>query len=220
MYTQLLSGVSDFFAVDRFQTIYVRQERDGWFRITRDREWLPIRGLPNELVFAHFDPGSGDALFGTSQGIFAVNANGDARKLSGDAVPSHVIRAFASTSNSIIAGGNDGLFEVWPDSFTATPVENGGVEAIGSIHGIIKVGFGDLDIIEASNGTYAFEAGKLSRIRDLAAASGASYPFVFPHLRRVLVKKGFEGGPLLLELARYDDQAQCTKPITKMPYPE
>lgn len=217
IYTRLLSAASDFFAVGRFQTIYVRQQRSGWFRITRDRELLPIRGLPDELVFAHFDPGSGDVLFGMSQGIFAVNANGDARKLSGDAVPSHVIRAFANTSNSIIAGGNDGLFEVQPDSFTATPVGNGGVEAIGSIHGIVEVGFGDLDIIEASNGTYAFEAGKLSRIRDLAAVSGASRPFVFPHLRRVLVKKRFEVGPLLSELARYDDQAQCTKPITKMP---
>jgi hypothetical protein len=61
-YSRLLVGASDFFAVDRLQTIYVRRQHDGWFRITRNREWLPVRGLPNELVLTEFDPGSGNVL--------------------------------------------------------------------------------------------------------------------------------------------------------------
>jgi hypothetical protein len=214
-YTQVLLGASDFFAIDRYQTIYVRHQRDGWFRITRDRQWLPVRGLPNEPALEHFDPGAGEVLFGMLRGIFAVSVDGEAREIAGDSGPKRRIRAFAKSGGSIIAGGDEGLFEIGADLSSVTPVANGSIEMIGSVRDIVEVGFGDFSIVETSNGTYAFENGSFRRIRDLSAASRASDPFVFPRLRRVLVTKRFEAGPLLFELARYDGEGQCTRPIAE-----
>ena len=163
-YSRLLVGASDFFAVDRLQTIYVRRQHDGWFRITRDREWLPVRGLPNELVLARFDPGDGDVLFGTGHGMYAIGAAGEARKIEGERAPKQAIRAFASSGTSIIAGGDEGLFEIQNDLSDIRPVAHSSAESIGSIGDIFDVSFAGFVIIEASNGTYAYENGTLKRI--------------------------------------------------------
>jgi hypothetical protein len=209
-YSRILFDVDDFFAIDRFKTAYVRLQHGGWFRITPDREWLPVRGLPNELVLAHFDSGSGEALFGTRHGIFAVNGDGDARRLDGAGYPSQIVRAFTSSGSSIIAGGNEGLFEIRKDLSDSAPVANGSVASIGAVADIFDSGFAGFDIVAASNGTYAFENGSLKRIRDLSAAGRASEPWIFPGLRRILVTKSAESQSLLFEFGRYAGGGQCT----------
>jgi len=66
--------------IDRFRTIYVR--RNGWFRITQDRELLPVHGLPQHaLLNASLDPGSGSVLLATSAGLFAMDQDGSASRL-------------------------------------------------------------------------------------------------------------------------------------------
>jgi hypothetical protein len=130
---RVLFGVSDWFAVDRFQTIYARQRKGGWFRLTKDRQWLPVHGLPNDLVMARLDPGQREILPGLSSGIYAVDANGQARKLDGQGAPSHIIRTLAGTASGIPAGGDDGLFEISKDVSRIVPVDRGSVGSIGSV---------------------------------------------------------------------------------------
>lgn len=213
VYTRTLFGAEDFFALDRFKTVYVRRQRDGWFRITSDRKWLPVHGLPNTLILAYADPGNGEVLFGTGHGIFALNADGDARRLEGPGYPSQ-IRAFADTGDSILAGGSEGLFEVRKDLSSAILVENGSAASIGAIADIFDVGFAGFDIVKASYGTYAFENGHLERIQELSAAGRASDPSIFPSLRRALVTKIDEPKSLIFELGRYERHGQCTASIT------
>jgi hypothetical protein len=208
LYSKVLFGVSDFFAIDRFQTIYARQQHSGWFRLTRDRQWLPVHGLPNELALVHFDPGQGEILFGLADGIYAVDANGEARKLSDSS--SGVIDAIAGAKDVILAGGNHGLFEISKDLSRFVPVANGSDDAIGSVSDILDVEFAGIDVIEASRGTYSFEGGKLRRIRDLSAAVDAQRLTVYPRLRRVLATKHFVSGPLIFELGRVDERGDCS----------
>lgn len=212
-YSRMFFHASDFFAIDRFKTIFVRQQPGRWFRLTKDREWLSVPDLPDELVLTHFDPGQGDVLFGMGSGIYAVGLNGAARKIEGPGAPSHVIRTFARAGNSVIAGGDEGLFELSGDLSGAIPIANGSAATIGSVSEIVAVEFAGIDIIKATDGTYAFENGKLTRVRDLSAAGRAENLTAFPHLRRVLAMKPFESGPLLFELGRNDQSGQCTRPM-------
>jgi hypothetical protein len=206
----------NFFSVPRYQTIYLW--KNEWFRITSDRRWLPVTGLPPELaVLAVYDPGAGDALFGTTAGIFAVSLNGVARQLAGEAAPRRAIRTFSLTGNAryLFAGGDEGLFEIQTDSMVVHPMENGTGEDIGSVQGIIDVSFAGISIVEASNGTFALEGGQLHSIRDLSAASATTNISVFHQMKRVMVKKRVGDGPLLYEIARRNSQNVCASPIAR-----
>jgi hypothetical protein len=212
-YTRLLSGASDLQTLDRLRTVYVRQGRAGWFRITKDRKWSPVKGLPNELMLTTFDPGQGEMLLGMADGVYAINADGQARKLEGVGVSRGVIRAIARSGKEIIAGGNEGLFQIANDLSTISPIPNASIESIGSVDAIRDVGFAGFDIVEASNGTYAFEGGKLTRIAALASSARYDHLGIFPQLKRVLVARRVASGPMIFELARKDTHGECAAGI-------
>jgi hypothetical protein len=211
-YSDVLFGVSDVFAVSRIEIVYVRSQQAGWFRLTKQREWLPISGLPNQLALAHFDPGQGEVLFGLSTGVYAVDADGGARKVDGPSSPQDIIRTFADVGHVILAGGNEGLFEIAKDLSRVVPVANGSAETIGSVAEIINVGFAGFDIVQASNGTFAFENGELKRIPGASVANGFVNYKVFEGARRVFAMKGGDGPPLF-ELGRNDQNGRCLKAI-------
>jgi hypothetical protein len=204
-------GVRDFFSVPRFRTIFAWKR--GWFRISPDRKWLPLSGLPEHArVVATFDPGAGEVLFGTKMGVFAVDEAGRARPLAGGFAPRRTIRAFAreARGGATLAGGDEGLFRIARDELSALPLENGTAETIGSVTRIVALGDSEVAIVEASNGTYALENGRISLIRDLVTAGAYSRVSTFPRVPRILVKKEGDAGPVLHELARRDGHGACS----------
>ncbi len=208
-------GAKTFFAVGRFQTIYAWM--DGWFRITSERHWQPMAGLPREaFVLTTFESETGDVLFGTDLGIFAITPQGQARKLDdSNHGPRRSIRTFAEVTGrqKILAGGDEGLFVVQSNSFNVEPLTNGSDDLMGSVRRIVASEFANLSIIETSNGSYSFDGTNLKVIEDLSPASGVSSVAVFPTLRRMLVKKSSENGPLVYELNERDAANNCRKPI-------
>jgi hypothetical protein len=209
-------GAKTFFAISRFQTIYAWM--DGWFRITPERRWQPVVGLPREaFVLTTFESETGDVLFGTDLGIFEVTQQGQARRL-GDSIhgPRRSIRTFAEVPGGqrILAGGDEGLFVVPTDFNNLEPLADGSDDVIGSVRRIVTSKFTNLSIIQTSTGSYSFDGTNLKVLEDLTAASGVSSVAVFPALRRMFVTKSQENGPLLYELNERDAANNCGMPIT------
>jgi len=208
-----LFSALDAFAIDRFRTVYLW--RDGWFRITQDRQWLPVHGLPRDaFVNASLDPGSGSVLFATSKGLFAVDQDGNARRL-GEGSPAALANfrslARASKEGAIIAGGTEGLFRIDLDSYELQPVPNGSKDIIGAVLQITETKFANFDFVKASNGTYAFTESGLQVIPALSAASNASQVFVFEQLHRMLVTKQADNLPVLYDVGRRDAAGTCER---------
>jgi hypothetical protein len=209
-------GGRTFFAIPRFQTIYARN--NGWFMITPDRRWQPVVGLPREaFVLTTFEPEAGDVLFGTDVGIFAVTQQGQARRLDDVHGPRRSIRAFsvAPGNESILAGGDEGLFVVQKETLKMEPPANGSDEVIGSVRRIIASKFANLTIIETSFGNYSFDGTTIKVIEDLNPASGVSGVAAFPQLRRMFAKRHRGDGPLLFELNERDAANKCNLPIAR-----
>jgi hypothetical protein len=207
-------GTRTFFAVARFRTIYVL--RNGWHRITPERRWLPIDGLDDSVnVLAVLDPGSGEVLFATSAGVFAVNAEGQARRLTNEAAPRRSIRTLAAgvTPGFVLAGGDEGLFEISIKDMEIHAVPNGTDDTIGSVRRITSAPYAKLAIVEASNGTYALDKGSLYLIRELSAADTAGGVKAFDTARRVLAKASRQDGTLLFELSRRDAVGACASSL-------
>jgi hypothetical protein len=206
-----LFGAHDPFAIDRFRTIYLW--RDGWFRITPDRQWSPVHGLPRDaFVNANLDAGSGSVLLATSKGIFAVDQDGNARSL-GESGPAATANfrslAQAPEEGVILAGGTEGLFRINLNSYELQPVPNGSKDIIGAVLEITVSKFADFDIVKASNGTYAFTKSGLQVIPALSAASNASRVFVFEQLHRMLVTKRGDDLPVLYDVDRRGTAGDC-----------
>jgi hypothetical protein len=119
----------------------------------------------------------------------------------------------ARTASGILAGGDDGLFEISADLSHIVPAAHGSVDSIGSVHDILDVGFAGIAIVQSADGTYAFEDGGLMRVPDLSAAAHAETPVVLPSIRRVLATKRLASGPLLFEFGRRDQAGRCRDPI-------
>ncbi len=96
-------------------------------------------------------------------------------------------------------------------------VANGDAEHIGDVLAIAHVDFAGFDIVTATSGTFAYQAGRLTRISDLSPAQGLSKPVVLPNLRRVLLKKHYVSGPLLFELARRSSRGECSVSLADSP---
>jgi hypothetical protein len=202
------------FAIERFRSVYARGS--GWIRITDDRRWHRINGLPREAVtWSTLDPGSDKVLLLTDQGLFVINEDGWTSKIRG--AKSFVFTTIGREigSGAILAGGDGGLFRVNLDSSELTAVANATNEYIGTVRRIVDVPFANVNVVEASNGTYALQDGKLSIIRDLAAAAQLSGVSMFPHLRRMLAKGRADEGPLLFEVGRRDPAGACTQPLSR-----
>jgi hypothetical protein len=208
-----LFGAHDPFAIDRFRTIYLW--RDGWFRITPDRQLLPVHGpLRDAFVNANLDPGSGGVLLATSKGMFALDQDGNARSL-GERGPTATAN-FGSLARTpeqgvILAGGTEGLFRINLDSYELQPVPSGSKDIIGAVLQITESRVADFDIVKASNGTYAFTRTGLQVIPALSAASNASRVFVFEGLHRMLVTKWGDDLPVLYDVGRRDFAGNCQR---------
>jgi hypothetical protein len=209
-----INGGKNFFSVPRLQTIYVF--KDGWFRITPERRWLPVSGLDAKVkVLAVSDPGAGDVLFGTTEGIFAVSPEGRARRLTSNIAPSRTIRALSATARPgyILAGGDEGLFEVHGETQEVRRAENGSDDVIGSVRNIIDVPFAKLGIIEASNGTFVRDDHGTASVANLSTSSGIAEVIPLDGVRRVLAKAYRGNEPLLYELARRGPEGACLSPL-------
>jgi len=179
----------------------------------------PFIPLPPSLhgrghVLAALNLGSTEVLFATTAGLFAADNRGNARQL-GSTADLRIVRTLAIEAGSghVLAGGDGGLFRIKVGSQDVEPVENGTNETIGAVTRIVDASFARINVIEASNGTYALENGKLSIIRDLAAASRLSSVHAFPHLQRLLTMRRRDQGPLLYEVGRRDSTGVCSRPI-------
>src|SRR5271166_5454447 len=201
-----LFSARDAFVIDRFRTIYIWS--NGWFRITADRQLLLVDGLPRDAFFnASIDPGSGNVLLATSKGVFVVDQDGNVRNIgmggpAGQASFRSLVRA--PKDRGILAGGVEGLFRIDPDTYEIEPVVNGSKDIIGAVLRITESQYSGLDIVDASNGTYALTDSGLSLIHDLSAASDASKVFVFQRPHRMLVTKRGDHLPVLYDLGRRD----------------
>jgi hypothetical protein len=218
----ILDFAQQFFSVPRFQTLYVRMsyiQNGGWFRITPNRQWLPIKGLSKEtIVFTNFDPGSGDALFATSAGIFTVSPDGVVHALMGDMAPRHSVYALAQDRDDefVLAGGDDGLFRIRKNTLEVTSIPNGGADVIGSVKQIIPIKFANFDLIVTSIGTYTFEDGNLEAVPALAHSTGLSAlspVSVLPNIQRVVVGRRNDVGPMIYELRRPGPDGVCKLPL-------
>jgi hypothetical protein len=200
-------------AIERFRTIYLWS--NSWFRITPERQWLPIRGLPRDaFINAKFDPGFGEALLATNKGVFALDQDGSARELGGsDAAGRGRFRSLvmAPGGGAVLAGGAEGLFRIDLPTYRMQPVSNGSSDVIGDVRLITRSEYSDLAIVEASNGTYAFTREGLQVIRDLAAPGNFSKVFVFGSLRRMFVTKRQDSGPVLYELGQRNAVGVCAR---------
>jgi hypothetical protein len=199
------------FVVDRFRTIYVRSRE--WHRITSDRRWLPVPGLPQDaFVNDTFDPGSGDVLLATSKGMFALDPEGRARPIGDDRGRAR-FRSLARSpgDNAVLAGGAEGLFRISLGTYEMLPVANGSKDMIGDVRQITESASSDFAIVAASNGTYALTPGGLEVIRDLAAPSNASTVFVFKSLHRMLVTERGDKEPVLYDIGRRDPSGTCRR---------
>jgi hypothetical protein len=206
-----LFGAFDPFAIERFRTIYLW--RNGWFRITPDRQGMPVKGLPRDAVVnTSLDPGSGGVLLATSKGVFAVDQDGNARRL-GEGSPISLTNsrslARAPEDNAILSGGTEGLFRIDLDSYEVQPVPNGSKDIVGTVLQITESQFAHFDIVKATNGTYAFTKSGLQVIPALSAASNASRVFVFEQQHRMLVTKRGDNLPVLYDIGRRDAAGTC-----------
>jgi hypothetical protein len=209
--TASLVGTRQVFSIDRFRTIYFW--KNGWFRITPDRQLLPVKGLPPDVfVNTRLDPGNGSVLLATSKGVFALDQDGVARTVGegrGAARASFNALAFAPNDRAVVAGGVAGLFRIDPDTYEVGAVPNGGQDVIGAVLDITEVQFAGFDIVKASNGTYALTNDGLEIIHDLSAANNASRVFVFEQQRRMLVAKRGDSLPALYDIGRRNGAGVC-----------
>jgi hypothetical protein len=201
------------FVIDRFRTIYVW--RDGWFRITQNRELLPVHGLPQHaLLNASLDPGSGSVLLATSAGLFVMDQDGNASHLGAGGPADHAyFGSLARTSDDriILAGGAEGLFRIDLDNYEPQQVPNGSKDIIGAVRDITSSHYAGLDIVDAANGTYSLSDKGLELIHDLSAASNASRVFVFEQQHRMLVTKRDDRLPVLYDIGRRDSGGTCQR---------
>jgi hypothetical protein len=210
------AGISDsmaFFGVERFKTIFIKSKR--WMKLTADRQIIPVDGLPPEVfVFDTFDPGKGNVLLGTNMGVFEVNQDGTARRFEGVA-PRHTVRTFGRDfhRNAVLTGGDDGMFQIDPDTHTVTPVGGASSDEIGSVAKIQEIPFGGFDIVQASKGAYEFGDKGLSASSELLFAGGAAKIRSFPDLKRVLIQTRDDRSPMVLELARKSPNGACSRPL-------
>jgi hypothetical protein len=207
-----LFGVSSMLSLARFKQIYVSKGNAGWWRITPDMRLLPIASLPVNSVLSYFDPGSGSMLLGTTSGVYAINEEGKADKIDLPQGPSNSVRDIVRAGDAVIAGGIAGLFEI-EDLSRIRHVTNGDALHIGAVSRMDEVAFAGLALVKTSEGTFAYEAGTLSRVSDLSSATGTSRPTVLPNLRRVLVSREFTTGPRLFDVARRGADGACSAPL-------
>lgn len=203
------------FAIDRFRTIYIW--RQGWFRITQNRELLPVHGLPRDaFVNASLDSGSGSVLLATSKGLFAIDQDGNASNLGADGPADHAnFSSLARTPDDqvILAGGVEGLFRLDLENYELQQVPNGSKDTIGAVLDITSSRYAGLDIVSASNGTYSLSDSRLELIHELSAASNASRVFVFEQQHRMLVTKRGNILPVLYEIGRRDSSGTCQREL-------
>jgi hypothetical protein len=97
-------------------------------------------------------------LLATSEGLFALDQDGNASNLAVGGPVDHVnFGSLARTPDDrvILAGSRGGLFRIDLDNYELQQVPNGSKDIIGAVLDITVSQYAGLDIVDASNGTYS-----------------------------------------------------------------
>jgi hypothetical protein len=158
----------------------------------------------------------GGVLLATSEGLFAMDQDGNASDLGvGGRADDVNFRSLARTPNERVslAGSVEGLFRIDLDTYELQDVPNGSKDIIGAVLDITASQYASLDIVDASNGTYSLSDSGLELIRDLSAASYGPRVFVFEQQHRMLVTKRDDILPVLYEIGRRDSRGACQREL-------
>lgn len=202
------------FSINRYETVYLLM--GNWFRITADRKWKAVEGLPPDVIFDKFDPGSGDVFLGTRNGIYALDKNGHARPVrDANGAPSGAVRSLAHVPGTgmIAAGGDEGLFRITPDIYQVTPVADGSDDLIGSVQRIFAVDSAEANLVETSTGAFTYDGKSLQRVNDPKLAGGSLRIIPVTGRGRVFANEAFAAGALLGELGGRNARGECLAPV-------
>ena len=212
---------SKLIALPRWKTI-LAAGNDGLFRITADLRWEPVEGWHRMGLLEAFDPPSGDVLLGTTTGLRALDAEGRSYGLTGGLQPKRTIRSIVAEqgADTLLAGGDEGLFRVDLANGRVQPVENGDAETIGAVSRLVPIPFARATIVVASNGSYVLEEAGLRSAPELSAIVPWAQILPMPSISTVYVDASVRGStsdaerPLLQTLMRRDGDGHCRAPLT------
>jgi hypothetical protein len=204
-------------ALPRFRSVLVGT-RFGWRRLTEDRRLVTVPGLDPAVasILTIADPGRGDILLGTSEGMYRIDDKGTARAVAEAGRGAVRVLLPSSALDGLMIGGDNGLFR-WADG-RVVPVKQGDVATIGAVQAALDVPWARLTVISAARGFFVLDhEGALTRL-DTSQTGGHSplQPMAaFPALRGVFFfgpAKYSEKGAIY-ELGRHAESGACTAPL-------
>ncbi|HEY8564755.1 MAG TPA: hypothetical protein VIL65_04590 [Beijerinckiaceae bacterium] len=194
----------------RLRSILIHEK--GWWRITPDRRWEEVSGLPDVNLLTSYDPGSCEVLLGTSRGVFALSESGFARKLvDAEGGPSRAVRAIgASPAGGVLVGGQDGLFAAPADLSTLARPRGGHSDQLGAVLSIAEARFARLTMVEASTGSYTVEPDGVLRAAAAFSPVGQYARLrAFENVRKAFTASTKSTGPILFEVGRRTNADTC-----------
>jgi hypothetical protein len=205
-------------AVPRFRFVLMTT-RDGWKRLTEDRWILEVPGIDpaTSHILSIADPGRGDVLLGTSDGLYRINEQGMANPIPEAGRGAVRLIQQSSALDGLMAGGENGLFRV-VDGSRVVAVDGGDAMTIGAVFGVVDVPWARLTLIAAARGFFVLDRdGALTRL-DAGVVGGRS---PFQHMSAFAEMQGvFVFGPArhqsrgaIYELGRRNSAGACTEPL-------
>ncbi len=206
------------YALPRFRSVLIATGL-GWRRLTEDRRIETVPGLDREVssILSIADPGRGDILLGTSEGLYRIDAQGTARPVAEAGKGAVRVLRSSSTQGGLIAGGDNGLFRIADDG-RVVAVQQADAATIGAVYGVVDVPWARLTVVAAARGFFVIdEAGAVTRL-DMRPAHGSS-PFqpmsAFVPLRAVFVFGPAQSSDkgAIFELGRRTEAGACMAPL-------
>jgi hypothetical protein len=207
-----------FYALSRFRSVLI-PTRKGWKRFTEDRRIEEVAGIDPALtsILAIADPGRGDVLLGTAEGLYRIDEKGAASRIMEAGRGAVRVLRHSSALNGLMAGGEDGLFRV-VDGSRIVPVAQGDPMTIGAVFGAVDVPWARLTLIAAARGFFVLESNEMISRLDTSPTGGHS-PFqamsAFAPLQGVFVfgpARGVSRGAIF-ELGRRSEAGVCSEAL-------
>lgn len=201
-------GTRYIWSVSRLRSILGYSYADkAWKRITPDLNLVDVPGLEGDGldILAIHEPPWGDVFVGTSRGLFRLNSDGKARRYSGPEAPSGTVRLVlpGPDDNTLLAAGDDGLFQVRLDAENVQPIPGGDALTIGSVRRFIDVPWRSRRLIITSFGVFALDGSRLTAVTELAAGRQFGPPAAFVRSQKAYVVGAHQGSrSTLYELRR------------------
>ena len=139
---------------------------DGWKRLTADLQIEDVPGIDpvGRLVLATYDPGQGDMLVGTSEGLYSMSEQGVARFVPQTGKGAVRVLQHLSAVDALILGSEYGLFRE-RDDHTIVAIPLGDAISIGTVYRAVDVPWARLTLIAAARGIYVLDKDeKLTRL--------------------------------------------------------